>query len=154
MQQIRQSIWETNSSSTHSLCLHTSRSTNIPHFSFLKIDSDFICDKNIYPDGLCIGQLDKLVFLIAIVNGLSENVSTYLNCIKDVVFEEFSTTLEIDYTLNIEDDNESNEDILIGFISITSHNEHHSLNETNFKDMVREVLRNPDIILEGRDEEY
>ena len=50
MQQIRQSIWETNSSSTHSLCLHTSRSTNIPHFSFLKIDSDFICDKNIYPD--------------------------------------------------------------------------------------------------------
>ena len=128
MQQIRQSIWETNSSSTHSLCLYTSRSTNIPHFSFLKIDSDFIRDKNLYPDGLCIGQLDKLVFLIAIVNGLSENVSTYLNCIKDVVFEEFSTTLEIDYTLNIEDDNESNEDILIGFISVTSHNEHYSLN--------------------------
>lgn len=154
MQQIRQSIWETNSSSTHSLCLHTSRSTNIPYFSFLKIDSDFIHDKYLYPDGLCIGQLDKLVFLIAIVNGLSENVSTYLNCIKDVVFEEFSTTLEIDYTLNIEDDNESNEDILRGFISITSHNEHYSLNETNFKDMVREVLRNPDIVLEGRDEEY
>ena len=154
MQQIRQSIWETNSSSTHSLCLHTSRSTNIPHFSFLKIDSDFIRDKNIYPDGLCIGQLDKLVFLIAIVNGLSENVSTYLNCIKDIIFEEFSTTLEIDYTLNIEDDNESNEDILIGFISVTSNREHRSLNETNFKDMVREVLRNPDIILEGRDEGY
>ena len=154
MQQIRQSIWETNSSSIHSLCLHTSRSTNIPHFSFLKIDSDFICDKNIYPDGLCIGQLDKLVFLIAIVNGLSENVSTYLNCIKDIVFEEFSTTLEIDYTLNIEDDGESNEDILIGFISVTSNYEHRSLNETNFKDMVREVLRNPDIILEDRDEGY
>ena len=94
------------------------------------------------------------MFLIAIVNGLSENVSTYLNCIKDVVFEEFSTTLEIDYTLNIEDDNESNEDILIGFISVTSNYEHRSLNETNFKDMVREVLRNPDIILEGRYEEY
>lgn len=153
MQQIRQSIWETNSSSTHSLCLQYSRSTDIPHFAFLKIDSDFLYDKHIYTDGLCVGQLNKLAFLIEIVNGLREDVSIYLNCIKDVVLEEFNTTLEIDYTSSIEDDNESNEDVLREFISITSQYEHRSLNEMNFKDMVREVLRNPDIVLEDREVE-
>lgn len=156
MLQIRQSVWETNSSSTHSLSFYKVKNLNIPHYSSFKIDEDFLNEKGLWiGDELYSGPLSKLVFLITVVNGLSEKqIETYLQYIKEVVYEVFSTTIEIDYDEVISDDNTDNDDILRRFIYSATNHVTSRLDEENFKQMVREVLTNPDIILESKEEEY
>lgn len=148
MRQIRQGVWETNSSSTHTLSLFHTHPVDIPRWSYIKIDSDYVSEHNLYTyDSINTGSLKKLIFLIEVVNNMNGGEQEYLDALKEVVFNEFGTQIEIDYDEILEDDNDSTTDILYQFIYSTTNKT--GLNLANFKEMARIVLTDDTIVLES-----